>query len=53
MGTAADLNLLIDTRATGHLLCAPQRMNHFLAAANTAAVEVIILDPLLVHSRSG
>ena len=46
MGTAADLNLLVDTRATGHLLCAPQGMNHFLAAAKTAAAEVIILDPL-------
>jgi hypothetical protein len=46
MGTAADLNLLVDTRATGHLLCAPQGLNHFLAAAKTAAAEVIILDPL-------
>jgi hypothetical protein len=46
MGTAADLNLLVDTRATGHLLCAPQGMNHFLAAAQAAAAEVIILDPL-------
>jgi AAA domain len=46
MGTAADLNLLVDTRATGHLLCAPQGMNHFLAAAKTAAAEVIVLDPL-------
>ena len=46
MGSAADLNLLVDTRATGHLLCAPQGMNHFLAAANAAAAEVIILDPL-------
>jgi len=46
MGAAADLNLLVDTRATGHLLCAPQGMNHFLAAAKAAAAEVIILDPL-------
>ena len=46
MGAAADRNLLIDTRATGHLLCAPQGMNHFLAAAKAAAAEVIILDPL-------
>jgi len=46
MGTAADLNLLVDTRATGHLLCVPQGLNHFLAAAKTAAAEVIILDPL-------
>lgn len=46
MGTAADLNLLVDTRATGHLLCAPQGLNHFLAAAKVAAAEVIVLDPL-------
>jgi hypothetical protein len=46
MGSAADRNLLIDTRATGHLLCAPQGMNHFLAAAKAAAAEVIVLDPL-------
>jgi hypothetical protein len=46
MGTAADLNLLVDTRATGHLLCAPQGLNHFLSAARTAAAEVIVLDPL-------
>src|SRR5258708_28716871 len=46
IGTAADINLLIDTRATGHLLSAPQGMNHFLSAAQSAAAEVIILDPL-------
>jgi AAA domain len=46
MGSAADLNLLVDTRATGHLLCALQGMNHFLAAAKAAAAEVIVLDPL-------
>jgi hypothetical protein len=44
--SAADQNLFVDTRATGHLLCAPQGMNHFLAAAKAAAAEVIILDPL-------
>jgi len=46
MGTVADQNLLIDTRATGHLLSAPQGMTHFLSAAQSAAAEVIILDPL-------
>lgn len=46
MGEAADQNLLIDTRAAGHLLSAPQGLHHFLAAARTAAAEVIILDPL-------
>jgi AAA domain len=45
-GNAADLNLLVDTRATGHLLSAPQGLNHFLSAAKAAAAEVIILDPL-------
>src|SRR3984957_21025 len=46
IGTSADQNLLIDTRATGHLLSAPQGMNHFLSAAQSAAAEVIVLDPL-------
>src|SRR6266581_9983 len=46
MGAAADLNLLVDTGATGHLLCAPQGLHHFLCAAKAAAAEVIILDPL-------
>jgi len=46
INSAADQNLFIDTRATGHLLCAPQGMNHFLAAAKAAAAEVILLDPL-------
>src|ERR1022692_1694655 len=46
LGIAADHNLLVETRATGHLLSAPQGMNHFLAAAKAAAAEVIILDPL-------
>ena len=46
MGSAADLNLLVDTRATGHLLSAPQGMHHFLSAAKAAAAEVIVLDPL-------
>ena len=46
LGTAADQRLLVDTRAAGHLLSAPQGMNHFLAAAQAAAAEVIVLDPL-------
>jgi hypothetical protein len=46
LGAAADHHLLVDTRATGHLLSAPQGLNHFLLAAQTAAAEVIILDPL-------
>ena len=45
-GTTADHNLFIDTRATGHLLSAPQGLNHFLTAARTAAADVIVLDPL-------
>jgi AAA domain len=46
LGTAADHHLLIDTRATGHLLSAPQGLNHFVVAARDAAAEVIVLDPL-------
>ena len=43
---AADHNLLVDTRAAGHLLSAQQGLNHFLSAARAAAAEVIVLDPL-------
>ena len=46
MGTAADQNLLVDTCTTGHLLSAPQGHQHFLAAAQAAAAEIIVLDPL-------
>ena len=46
MGSAADQNLFVDTRATGHLLSAPQGLQHFLAAAQSAAAEIIVLDPL-------
>jgi RecA-family ATPase len=46
LGTAADQNLLVDTRAMGHLLSAPQGLNHFLVAAREASAEVIVLDPL-------
>jgi len=45
-GLAADQNLWVDTRATGHLLSASQGLSHFLAAARAAAADVIILDPL-------
>lgn len=46
LGAAADQHLLVDTRATGHLLSAPQGLNHFVAAARAAAAEIIVLDPL-------
>src|ERR1017187_5577998 len=46
VGAAADQNLLVDTHAGGHLLSAPQGLNHFLHAARQAAAEVIVLDPL-------
>jgi hypothetical protein len=46
MGSAADQNLFVDTRATGQLLSAPQGLQHFLAAAQAAAAEIIVLDPL-------
>jgi len=40
VGAAADQNLLVDTRAGGNLLSAPQGLNHFLNAARQAAAEV-------------
>jgi hypothetical protein len=46
LGPVADHHLLVDTRATGHLLSAPQGLNHFVVAARAAAAEVIVLDPL-------
>ena len=46
LGTAADHNLLVDTRAAGHLLSAPQGLNHFSMPPRQAAAEVIVLDPL-------
>src|SRR5207247_8030739 len=46
VGSAADQNLLVDTRAGGNLLNAPQGLNHFLNAARQASAEVIVLDPL-------
>ena len=46
LGPGADQNLLADTQATGHLLSAPQGLNHFVVAARAAAAEVIVLDPL-------
>jgi len=45
MGPAADQNLFVDTHASGHLLSAPQGLQHFLTAY-AAAAEIIILDPL-------
>jgi hypothetical protein len=45
-GNAADQNLFVDTRATGHMLSAPQGLNHFLSAARAAMAEIIVLDPL-------
>jgi AAA domain len=46
LGPAADHHLLVDTQATGHLLSAPQGLNHFVVAAQAAAAEVIVFDPL-------
>ena len=46
LGAAADQNLLVDTRAAGHLLSAAQGLNHFVSAARAAAAEIIVLDPL-------
>ncbi|HYS45498.1 MAG TPA: AAA family ATPase, partial [Rhizomicrobium sp.] len=46
LGASADQHLLVDTRATGHLLSAAQGLNHFVSAARAAAAEIIVLDPL-------
>jgi hypothetical protein len=46
LGAAADQQLLVDTRAAGHMLSAAQGLGHFVSAAKTVAAEVIVLDPL-------
>jgi len=46
LGAAADQNLLVDTRASGHMLSAVQGLHHFVSAARAAAAEIIVLDPL-------
>jgi len=46
LGDAADQRLLVDTRASGHLLSAAQGLGHFVEAAQAAAAEVMVLDPL-------
>jgi hypothetical protein len=46
LGAAADEHLLVDTRAAGHLLSAAHGLSHFVAAAQAASAEVIVLDPL-------
>jgi hypothetical protein len=46
LGNAADERLLVDTRASGHMLSATQGLSHFVEAAKAAAAEVIVLDPL-------
>src|ERR1700730_9317568 len=45
LGRAADEQLLVDTRADGHLLSARHGLNHFISAAHQVAAEVIVLDP--------
>jgi RecA-family ATPase len=42
IGAAADQNLLVDTRAAGHLLSAPQGLNHFIVSASEASAEIIV-----------
>jgi hypothetical protein len=46
LGATADQHLLVDTRASGHLLSAAQGLNHFVSAARAAAAEILVLDPL-------
>src|SRR5438552_4192665 len=48
LGAAADQNLLVDTRAAGHLLSAAPGLNHFVSAARAAAAQpprLLQLDP--------
>src|SRR5579864_7944835 len=52
LGNAADQNLFVDTRATGHLLNAPQGLNHFLSAARAAAALCQSLLRLREASRA-
>jgi hypothetical protein len=46
LGKTADQNLLVDTRAQGHMLSAAQGLTHFISAAKAASADVIVLDPL-------
>ena len=46
IGSLADSNLFVDTRATGHLLSTPLGLQHFLDSARATNAEVIVLDPL-------
>jgi hypothetical protein len=46
LGASADQQLLVDTRAQGHLLSSAQGLHHFVSAARAAAAEIIVLDPL-------
>jgi hypothetical protein len=46
LGKTADENLLVDTRAQGHMLSAAQGLTHFVSAAKAASADVIVLDPL-------
>jgi hypothetical protein len=46
LGAAADERLLVDTRASGHLLSAAPGLGHFVEAAKAVSAEVIVLDPL-------
>jgi len=46
LGAAADQHLLVDTRASGHLLSASQGLNHFVSAARAAPGA----RPALLHA---
>ena len=52
MGSAADLNLLVDTRATGHLLCAPQAGHPAVVALMGSSFSQRQSDLLLSHFAS-
>ena len=46
IGAAADSNLFVDTRVSGHMLSSTAGLNHFLSSARSVQADVIILDPL-------
>src|SRR5438046_5461213 len=46
LGASADPQLLVATRASGHLLTAAQGLNHFVSAARASAAEIVALHPL-------
>jgi hypothetical protein len=53
LGAAADQHLLVDTRASGHLLSAAQGLNHFVSGRQRRRCRDPGSRPALLHARSG